>query len=449
MNVSKENIDELNAVLTIEFEKADYEPKVEKAVKEYSKKVAIKGFRPGHAPAGMVKKMYGKSILVDTIDKMVGEELDNYIKSNNLDILGQPLPNEKQEPIDFDKEIDKVTFKFDLGLSPEVNVAIDKTLTVPSYQIEVSDKNIDDQVNNICGRYGKHVTVDAAAESSLLKGVATFGEFKNEKAIISVTVIKDEAEKAKFIGKKAGETVEFDLRKAYPDDAEISYILGITKEQAAEIPAGSVATFVINAVSDFKNAELGKELFDKVFPNDNVADEAAFREKVKEQMTKSNAFAEEYRFGVDVRKNIMAAAGDIKLPEEFLKRWLTAVNRDNDKFTPEVLTEEFPQFAQDLKWQVVKNRTSKACGIKLEYADVFAFAKKTAKAQAMQYGIMDFPEEQLEKYAQSLIANEQQRQHLTEGAVEEKLFAFAKENANVESKAISLDEFNKLFDDEK
>ena len=265
MNVSKENIDELNAVLTIEFEKADYEPKVEKAVKEYSKKVAIKGFRPGHAPAGMVKKMYGKSILVDTIDKMVGEELDNYIKSNNLDILGQPLPNEKQEPIDFDKEIDKVTFKFDLGLSPEVNVAIDKTLTVPSYQIEVSDKNIDDQVNNICGRYGKHVTVDAAAESSLLKGVATFGEFKNEKAIISVTVIKDEAEKAKFIGKKAGETVEFDLRKAYPDDAEISYILGITKEQAAEIPAGSVATFVINEVSDFKNAELGKELFDKVF----------------------------------------------------------------------------------------------------------------------------------------------------------------------------------------
>ena len=149
MNVSKENIDELNAVLTIELDKADYEPKVEKGIKDYSKRVAIKGFRPGHAPAGMVKKLYGKSILVDTIDRMIGEELSKYIKDNNIDILGEPLPNEKQEPIDFDKDFDKVTFKFDLGLSPEVNVNVDNSLEIPAYTITIDEKAIDEAVENI------------------------------------------------------------------------------------------------------------------------------------------------------------------------------------------------------------------------------------------------------------------------------------------------------------
>ncbi len=449
MNVSKENIDELNAVLTLELEKADYEPKVEKALKDYGKRVAIKGFRPGHAPAGMVKKLYGKSILVDTIDRMMGEELSKYIKENNLDILGEPLPNEKQEPIDFDKEIDKVTFKFDLGLSPEVNVAVDNSLVVPAYTIEISDKDVDAQIENIAGRFGSHAPVEVASENSLLKGVITLGEKKNEKGMTSVAVIKDEAEKAKFIGKKAGDKVEFNVRKAFTDEAEISYMLGCAKEEVAGIAEDAVATIEISEVSEFKNAEVNKELFDKVFPDGSVADLDAFKGKVKEQLASANAFAEEYRFGVDVRKSIMAAAGDIKLPEEFLKRWLTVVNRGNENFSQEVLEQEFPKFLVDLKWQVVKNRVAKKHDLKIEYNDVLNFAKKTAKAQLMQYGITNYPEDQLEKYAQSMVAKEEQRQHLTEGAVEEKLFAYAKENAKVESKAVSQDDFNKLFEAEK
>ncbi|MGN0029645.1 MAG: trigger factor [Marinilabiliaceae bacterium] len=449
MNVSKENIDELNAVLTIELEKADYEPKVEKGIKDYGKRVAIKGFRPGHAPAGMIKKMYGKSILVETIDRMIGEELSKYIKDNNLDILGEPLPNEKQEPIDFDKDVDKITFKFDLGLSPEVNVAIDNTLNIPSYSISVDDKAIDEQIENIAGRYGSHVPVEVSTENSLLKGVVTLGETKNEKALVSVAVIKDEAEKAKFIGKKAGDTVEFNIRKAFPEDTEISYILGTTKEEAANVAADAVAAIAISEVSEFKNAEVNKELFDKVFPDGSVADINAFREKIKEQLITSNAFVEEYRFGIDTRKAIIAAAGDIKLPEEFLKRWLTVVNRDNKNFSAEVLEQEFPKFLNDLKWQVVKNRVAKKNDLKIDHDDVLNFAKKTGKAQLMQYGITNYPEEQLTTYAENMVKNEEQRQHLVEGAVEEKVFAFAKEHANIESKAISQDDFNKLFEAEK
>ena len=349
MNVSKENIDELNAVLTIELDKADYEPKVEKGIKDYSKRVAIKGFRPGHAPAGMVKKLYGKSILVDTIDRMIGEELSKYIKDNNIDILGEPLPNEKQEPIDFDKDFDKVTFKFDLGLSPEVNVNVDNSLEIPAYTITIDEKAIDEAVENISGRYGSHAPVEVSTENSLIKGVVTSGDFKNEKGLASIAVMKDEAEKAKFIGKKAGDTIEFDVRKAFPEDSDVSYLLGITKEEAAAVAAGATATIAISEVSEFKNAEVNKELFDKVFPNDNISDIAAFRDKVKEQITASNAFAEEYRFGIDVRKAILAAAGDIKLPEDFLKRWLTVVNRNNKNFSEEVLTQEFPKFLNDLK----------------------------------------------------------------------------------------------------
>lgn len=449
MNISKENIDALNAVLTIEFEKADYEPKVEKAIKDYGKRVAIKGFRPGHAPAGLVKKFYGKSILVDQINTLVGETLSNYIKENNIDILGEPLPNKDQQPIDFDKDVDKLTFKFDLGLSPEINVNVDKSLSVPEYSIVVDDAAVTEQVNNIAGRYGSHAPVEVSSEASMLKGTIAQGDYKNEKGLASVTVIKDEAEKAKFIGKKVGDTVEFDLRKAFPDNTEISYLLGISKEQAEAIPEGATATMAITEVAEFKNAEINKELFDRVYPDGSVADEAAFRAKVKETLEATNKFAEEFRFSVDARKALMAAAGDFSLPEEFLKRWLTVVNKDNDKFTPDVLTNEFPKFLNDLKWQVVKNRVAKKNEVKIDFNDVLNFAKKTARAQVMQYGITNFPEEQLDKYAHNMLQNEEQRQHLAEGAVEDKLFAFVKANANIESKTISQDDFNKLFEAEK
>lgn len=445
MNISKENIDELNAILTIEFDKADYEPKVEKAIKDYGKRVAIKGFRPGHAPVAMVKKFYGKSILVDQINSLVGETLSNYIKDNNIDILGEPLPNKDQQPIDFDADLDKISFKFDLGLSPEVNVAIDNSLKVPAYTISIDESNIDEQVKDIASRHGSHVPTDAATQDSLLKGVVTVGEFKNEKGLLSVTVIKDDEQKALFVGKKAGDTVEFDLHKVCPEAKEVEYLLEISEEQAASIAADAKATIAISEVSEFKPAELNEEFFKMLYPGGNVADEAAFRAKVKEQIEASNKMAEDFRFNVDARQAIMNAAGDVKLPEEFLKRWLTIVNKDNDKFTPDVLTNEFPKFVNDLKWQVVKNHVAKALEVKIEFQDVLDFAKKTARAQFMQYGLTNVPEEQLEQYGRNMLQNEEQRNHLAEGAVEEKLFAVVKNNASIEQKTVSHEDFGKLF----
>lgn len=449
MNISQENIDALNAVVTIEFDKADYQPKADKALKEQAKRVNIKGFRPGHAPVAMVKKMYGTQVLVETINQLVGEALSNHISDNKLDILGEPLPNADQQPIDFDKEFDKISFKFDLGLSPEVAVNVDKALKVPAYTITVDDKSIDEQVSNITSRFGAQAPVEVSSEKSMLKGAIELGENKNENGITSVEVIKDEAQKALFVGKKVGDVVEFDIRKTFAEDSEVAYLLGIEKEQAAAIAEGSMAKMTISEVSEFKAAEVNADLFKKVFPKEDITEEAAFRTKVAEQLTNSNAFAQEYRFSVDARKSLMAAAGDIQLPEEFLKRWLTAVNKDNEKFTPEVLVNEFPKFAEDLKWQVVKNRVARANDLKLANEDMLAFAKKSVRMQFMQYGLTDIPEENLVEYASNMLKNKEQISHIAEGALEDKIVAFVKENAEVEAKTVSQEEFGKLFEADK
>ncbi len=449
MNISKENIDALNAVLTLEFDKADYEPQAEKAVKDYAKRINIKGFRPGHAPIAMVKKMYGNSILVDTINTLVGNQLSQYIAENKIDILGEPLPAQDQQPIDFDQPLDKITLKFDLGLSPEVNVTVDKNLTIPQYTITVDDKAIDAQIKNITGRLGGQEPVEVASEKSMLKGTLELGDTKNEKALASVEVIKDEAEKAKFVGKKAGDVVEFEIRKAYPDTTEISYLLGISKEEAEAVAEGAIAKMTLSEVSEFKEAELNNELFAKVFPKENIENEVDFRTKVAEQVAKNNEFSQDFRFALDVRKALLNAAGELQLPEEFLKRWLTAVNKDNDKFTPDVLTNEFPKFLEDLKWQVVKNRVARAHEIKVDNQDLLNQAKKQVRLQFMRYGIADVPEENLNEYAANMLKNEEQRGHIVEGALEDKLVQLAKDNANVESKNIQEDEFNKLFENEK
>lgn len=446
MNISRENIDELNAVLTIEFEKADYEPKVDKAVKDYGKKVAIKGFRPGHAPASMIKRMYGKSILVDQVNTLVGETLSNYIKENNLDILGEPLPNKEQQSIDFDAEVDKLSFKFDLAISPVVSVSIDKSLNIPSYTIVVDDAAVKEQVENIEARHGGHVPVEVSTDASLIKGTVSVADFKNDKGLLSVTVIKDEAEKAKFVGKKAGETVEFALRKACPDNKEISYLLGVSDDEAAAIADDAVATIEIAEVSEFKNAELNAELFSRLYPDGGVTDEETFRARVKADLEKSNAMAQDYRFSVDAREAMLRAAGEIKLPEEFLKRWLTAINRDNDKFTPEVLDREFPKFLDDLRWQIVKNNVAKAIDVKVEFADILEFAKKSTRAQFMQYGLTNLPDEQVDKYAHNMLRDEEQRNRLAAGAADDKIFAYAKENANVEAKSVNQEQFGQLFE---
>ncbi len=447
MNISRENIDALNAVVTIEIAKADYEPKVDAALKNYRKKAAMPGFRPGHVPAAMVKKMYGKSILADELNRMVGEAISGYIKDNELDILGEPMPSESQEVIDFDKDIDTVTFKFDLGLSPVIDLELNDKISVPYYELEVTDAAVDQQRSMLTARFAKNESVEAVGAESMVRGtLSQEGGYTKEASVLATRNIKDEEIKNAFLGKKVGEAVTFDIRKAYADDSSyIAYALGVSKEEADE--AKGEYTFSINDITEYKDAELNQELFDGVFGEGKVTSVDEFNAKVRELVKTGNATEEEYRFALDVQKALLGKV-NVELPEAFLKRWIVAVNQNNDKATPEVIENEFPRFLEDLKWQVVKTNIVKKNSLKIEQSDLVAAAKKYTRAQFMQYGMGNVPDELLEKYAVDMLKNREQLERLTDAAANEVVVNFVKSQIKVETKTVNRDEFNKLFEAE-
>ena len=442
MNISQENIDALNATVTIEFGKADYEPKVEASLKSFRKKVSMPGFRPGNVPAAMVKKLYGKSILAEEINKLVSETINNYIRDNSINILGEPIPSEKMEPIDFDKEIDTVVFKFDLGLAPKIEIDFGK-IEVPSYTVNVDDKMIATYNESVTSRLGQMQPSDTVGEKAVLKGSLTQdGGKSNESTVLALTNLQDDGERAKFIGKKVGDAVIFDIKKALKPES-IAYTLGASQEESEQISGDY--TLTITEINEFKNAELNQETFDKIFGKGTVNGIDEYNAKVKETLAKNCELEQEYRFALDVRKAILDQL-KLQLPEEFLKRWLTLVNQDNDKFTPDVLVNEFPKFVEDLKWQVVKSDIMKKNDLKLEQDDVKNYAKKLAVSQFRQYGLDNIPEPYIENYANEMLKKKEEVERATEGAVNDKVTSFLKSKVKLKEKTVSQEEFDKLFE---
>ncbi|MDG5799572.1 trigger factor [Marinilabiliaceae bacterium ANBcel2] len=455
MNISRENIDELNAVIKISVEKEDYEKRVADVLKSYQKKANMPGFRPGKVPAGLIKKMYGNAVLVDEINKIVSENLSSYLSENDLNVLGEPLPNESQEPVDFDSQ-ENFEFSFDIALSPDVEVKLTKREKLPFYKIEITDEMIDGHIKTLTSRFGKSEVVEQAGEESMIKGdiveVDTDGNeveggIRAEDSVISTTVIKDDSEKEKIAGKKSGDSVIFDLRKAFPNDTEISYILKITKEQAAEV--NGIYKFTIKEITEYQDPELNQELFDQLFGPGNVTSEDEMKVKVKEDLEKTFEMESEYRFATDAREKLLKKM-DIPLPEEFLKRWVRVNNKnkekEEEKVSEEQIENEFPSMLDDLRWQLIKNYIAKANDIKVEEADLKEFAKKSAKVQFMQYGLTNLPDEHLENYANEMLKNQDQARRMAEGVINEKVTEFIKDSIKVEEKEVSREEFNKLFD---
>jgi trigger factor len=456
MNIEKEQIDDLNAVVHITIEKDDYEPRVDKVLKDYRKKANMPGFRPGKVPASLVKKMYGKAVLVDEINKLVSENLSQYISENKLDILGEPLPSEKQQTIDFDQD-EQFKFSFDLALSPEVEVKLTKREKLPYYDIQVSDDMLDGQKKNVTSRFGTTEQREEANEKCMLKGdfvqLDQNGDeledgIKAEDAVMSATIIKDEDEKKKIIGAKVGDEIVFEPKKAFPNDTEISYLLKVSKEQAAEVDGQF--KFTVKEINEYVDPELNQELFDKIFGPGKVTNEEEFTAQVKEDLENTLKMESEYKFSIDAKDKLMGKV-DMKLPEEFLKRWIKATNQDKEdqRLTDEQIENEMPRFLEDLKWQIIRNQLIKDNELKIEQQDVIEFAKKSARMQFMQYGLNNVPDEHLESYATDMLKNEDQQRSMAEGAINDKVMDFVKEAVKVETKEVSREEFNKLFEDNK
>lgn len=446
MNVSHNSIDKLNAVISIEIEKADYAERVKKSLRAYGERANIPGFRRGHVPYGMLVKMFGKSVKAEEINRLVSESLYNYINDNKLNILGEPMTAEDQT-IDLDAE-ENFTFKFDIAVAPEINVTVDKNIKVPFYNIAVSDEMVAKQDEMFRQRQGKQITVDAVTEErdlvkgsmvELENGAAKEGGIVVESTILSPAYIKDEKEK--FNGVKVGDKVVFNPAAACQDSVgELASMLNIDREAAADVKSDFEMT--VTEITHLQPAEHDQEFFDGIFGKDNVKSEEEYTAKVREMIAAQLAPESDYRFGIDARKAIEAAVGEIELPAEFLKRWLVATN---EKYTDENIAEEYGKMEADLKWHLIKEHIAKAFEVKVADEDLKALAMSVTRQQFAQYGMTNVPDELLENYSQEMLKSKESRAQLIDRATEAKIQNAIKNAVTLEEKEVSTEEFGKLF----
>lgn len=454
MNVSLTNVDSVNAILQISVAKADYQEKLDNALKTFRKKANIPGFRPGTVPVGMVKKMYGKSILAEEINKMVGESLYNYIQENKLNVLGEPLPNEeKQQAIDFTTEGD-YEFYFDIALAPELKLSLTKKDKVKYYKIDVDQELVDKQIESYKANYGKYDKIEEdAKETDLIRGVISElenGKIKEgginvEAGIVMPSYIKDKEEQAKFIGAKAGQVITFNPGKAYEgNETEIASLLHIEKDAVDAI--APEFKFEVTEITRYKEADLDQDLFDKVFGAGNVKDASEFTEKVKETIQDQFAPDSDYKFLLDAKELLEKKVGDVQFPDAFLKRWLLASGEER---TAESIEEDYPKIIADLKFHLIKEQIAKDKDLTIENEDMKIIAMQAAKAQFAQYGMMNLPDEMVENYANDMLKNKDNARNLLDRAMENKIIDSLKTTLGVEEKSISLDEFRKFFEKEE
>ncbi|WP_108823214.1 trigger factor [Dysgonomonas sp. Marseille-P4361] len=453
MNISLTNVDSVNAIIQISVAKADYQEKLDNAIKAFRKKANVPGFRPGTVPVGMVKKMYGKSILAEEINKMVGEGLYNYIQENKLNVLGEPLANEeKQQPIDFTIEGD-YDFFFDIALSPEIKLELSDKDKVDYYKINVDEELVDKQIESYKANYGKYEKVEEGAkETDLIKGLIVEledgkvkeGGISVEAGIVMPSYMKDKEEQAKFVGAKAGDVIVFNPGKAYEgNEAEIASLLHIEKDAVEAI--APEFNFEITEITRYKEADLDQELFDKVFGEGNVKDEGEFKARVRETIEDQFAPDSDYKFLLDAKEVLENKVGDLQFPDAFLKRWLMTTGEER---TAETLDAEYPKIIADLKFHLIKEQIAKDFELQIENEDMKTIAMQAAKAQFAQYGMMNLPDEMVENYANDMLKNKENARNLLDRAMENKIIDALKSKMGLEEKVVSLDEFRKFFEKE-
>ncbi|MDR3652330.1 MAG: trigger factor [Paludibacter sp.] len=449
MNIVKKDLDQNNALVTLRIEKVDYTEKVEKTLRDYRKKANIPGFRPGMVPAGLVKKMYGKAVLAEEINKLVSDNLYNYIRENNLNILGEPLPNEtEQKPIDFDTQ-EEFEFVFDLGIAPEFEVELTKKDKVKYYNITVSDEMIENQVKSYTGRYGKYIQEEVVEEKDMLKGEllelangkVNESGIKVQDATLTAAYMKDDAQKALFVGAKKGDIITFNPAKAFENETEISSMLKISKDAAKTIDADF--QLKIESITRYHESEINQELFDKVYGEGTVSSEEEFRAKIKENIQENLVADSEYKFGIDAQEMLVSKFNDISFPDTFLKRWVLS---SNENLTPETLEKDYPKMIADLKWHLIKDKLAKTSDLKVETSDIEEYAKKLAKAQFAQYGMIGMDDEIIANYAKDMMKKEETLKNMVDKVAEEKVLAIVKEAVKLDNKEVSIEEFNKMFE---
>ena len=451
MKISFENPDKINGLLTITLEKEDYQPEVDKTLKDYRKKANIPGFRVGQAPMGMIKRQFGTSVKVDTVNKLLGEQLYGYIRENKIQMLGEPLPSDKQTPQDFEGD-GQLEFIFDIAVAPEIKAALTGRDKIDYYHISVDDKLVDQQVEMYQQRSGHYDKVENydAEQRDLLKGdLRELDEQGNVKedgitvadAVLMPQYIKVDEQKALFDGAKLGDIITWNPTKAYPEsDIEVSSLLKIEKDAVKEHTGDF--TFQITEISRFVKAEVDQKLFDQVYGEGAVKDEKEFRQRISETISTQFQSDSDYKFLLDVRAHLEKKAGDVQFPEALLKRVMLNNNKDKgEKF----VEDNFEGSIRELKWHLIKEQLVAANNIKVEDADLKQVAKETARAQFAQYGMANVPEEYLESYANDMLKKRENVDSLVDRAVDVKLTEVLKTVVKLNEKTVSLEDFQKML----
>lgn len=451
MNVSLQNIDKVSALLTVKMEKADYQEKVDKSLKDLRHKAQMPGFRKGMVPASLIKKMYGKSVLVEEVNKLLGETVYKYIKDNNVNMLGEPLPNEDKQPeIDFDT-MESFEFLFDIALAPEFKAEVSAADKVPYYTIEVTDAMVDNQVKVYTQRNGKYEQVDSYADNDMLKGLlAELDEEGNTKeggiqvegAVLLPSDMKNDEQKAVFANAKVNDVLVFNPQAAWDNnDIRVSTLLKIDKETAANVKSNF--SFQVEEITRFVPGELNQEIFDQVFGKDVVKNEGEFRTKVKETIATQFASDSDFKFLIDMRKLLMERVGKLEFADAILKRVMRLNNTDKDE---KFVEDNYDKSIEELTWHLIKEQLVKANDIKVEQADILDMAKEATRAQFAQYGMLAVPDELLENYAKEMLKKKESIDSLVNRVIESKLSAALKQQVTLEPKTVSVEDFNKMFE---
>lgn len=443
MQVVKKDIDQLNATLTITIEPIDYEEKVVKELKNIRQKANIPGFRPGMVPASLVKKMYGKAVLGEEVNKAINDGIYKYIQEQQLNILGEPLPNEEATPeIDWDNDT-SFSFAFDIAVAPAFDANLSNKDTITYYEIKVDDDMVNKQIESYRSNFGSYVEAEQVEDGDIVKGILTEQKengIRKEDAILSPRYMADKEQQQLFINAKKGDIVTFNPKKAFGNEAEMASLLGIKKEEANEHTGDF--TLEITHITRHELAAVDAELFAKVYGADAVADEEAFRSRIHDDIQKSLTADADYQFGKDAKAAVLKKMEGLVFPDAFLKRWILANNKD---LTAEKLDEEYPELLKGLCWDLALDQLLKHYDIKVEKEDIEAFAKDITRMQFMQYGMSNVEDALLTQYANQMLKDEKQLRAIVSRVSENKVYEALKGVVKLKKKSISQEEFNKLL----
>ena len=448
MNISFEIANKVNGLLTLTVEEADYQENVEKALKDFRKKANYPGFRPGMVPMGLIKKQYGASAKMDAINKLIGEQIYKYVQDNKIQMLGEPLQHEGQEPQDLEKPA-PYTFQFDIAVAPEFSIELNGHNKIDHYTITVDDALIDRQVDMFASRLGSFESVDSYEDNDMLKGdLRELDEKGNTKeggltveaASVMPNYIKNEAQKALFNGAKKGDIITMNPREAYENNAELAAFLKVKEEELGNYTGNF--SYQITDIQRYKKHAVDQELFDRTFGEGEVKSEKAFRERIAEGLKEQLSVDADYKFIQDVRAYCEKKVGDLQFPDALLKRIMLNNNKERGE---EFVEKNYANSLKELTWRLIKDKLVAAHNIKVDDKDVLEAAKETARVQFAQYGMNNVPNDYVENYAKEIMKKRENVDGLVDRASDIKLCEALKKVVKLNEKEISLEDFNKMM----